>query len=149
VENKNFKVEQTKAEDVLLLKDRLRREDLADLRASNSTPLRSLMEGYTFSDECYSVFVGDLVIGMFGFCKFTRSIWFLGSEECADCKKEWLKVASEYINHFLEITPVLTNTVSVENILHIKWLKRMGAKFSVPYYINGYLFQDFYIIKGD
>ena len=45
--------------------------------------------------------------------------------------------------------PILTNTVSTKNTLHIKWLKRMGAKFSAPYLINDHYFQDFYIIKGD
>lgn len=145
--NKQIQVKLTKAGDVLLLKDRLRQEDLADLRASGSTPLRSLMEGYAFSDECYSVFVDNLIIGMFGFCKLTHSIWFLGSDECNECKREWLKVARSYIKHFLELSNVLANTVSIENKLHIKWLKRMGAKFSVPYLINNHYFQDFYIIR--
>ena len=75
-------------------------------------------------------------------------IW-LGSDECEHCKRQWIRTAGYYIKHFLEISPILTNTVSTKNTLHIKWLKRMGAKFSAPYLINDHYFQDFYIIKGD
>lgn len=149
VENKDFKVRISKAEDVSLLVDNLRQDDVDELTAGGSTPLVSLMNGYLFSDECYSAFVNDQIIGMFGVCYNTNSIWFLGSDLSASVKREWIRTASYYIRHFLEIKPVLTNTVSTNNKVHIKWLKRMGAKFSVPYEYNNHLFQDFYLIKGD
>lgn len=139
----------TKAEDVLNLIGHLRQDDLDELSIKGHTDLIALMDGFIFSDECYSVFVNNHIIGMFGFSKQTQSIWFLGSDECATYKREWLRSARYYIRHFLEVSPILTNTVSIKNELHIKWLKRMGAKFSAPYLINDHYFQDFYIIKGD
>ena len=144
-----FMVKITKAEDVSNLIGHLRQEDLEEIQAKNHTDLMALMDGYIFSDECYSVFVNNHIAGMFGVSKRTNSIWFLGSNTIKKCKREWIIVARKYIKHFLELTPVLTNSVSVKNILHIQWLKRMGAKFSAPYLINNHLFQDFYIIKGE
>ena len=49
----------TKAEDVMNLIDNLRKDDLEELEAMGSTDVISLMDGYIFSDECYSVFVDN------------------------------------------------------------------------------------------
>ena len=149
VENKDFKVRISKAEDIQLLVDNLRQDDIDELKAAGFTPLDALLQGYFYSNECYSAFVNDQIIGMFGVCYPTHSIWFLGSDLSASVKREWIRTASYYIRHFLETKPVLTNTVSTNNKVHIKWLKRMGAKFSAPYEYNNHLFQDFYLIKGD
>lgn len=145
----NFMIKITKAEDVKNLIGSLRQDDLDEITAMGSNELNSLMNGFLLSDECYSVFVNNHIIGMFGFNQATNSIWFLGSDECEKCKRQWIREASYYIKHFLEITPILTNTVSTKNKLHINWLKRMGAIFSAPYLINNQYFQDFYIIKGE
>ena len=142
-----FMVKLTKAEDVVNLIGHLRQDDLDELQIKGHTDLIALMDGYIFSDECYSVFVNNHIAGMFGVSKRTKSIWFLGSDECEHCKRQWIRTAGYYIRHFLEISPVLTNTVSTNNKVHIKWLKRMGAKFSAPYLINDHYFQDFYIIR--
>jgi hypothetical protein len=151
VENKKYKfmVKATKAEDALYLAENLRKEDLEEMTILGHPPFISLMDGFLFSDECWTAFVDNHIIGMFGFNKETQSIWFLGSELSRKTKREWLIVAKEYINRFLNQSPILTNTVSTNNKLHIRWLKRMGAKFSAPYLINDHYFQDFYLFKGD
>lgn len=143
----NLCVTPTKIEDILSLKDNLRKDDIKEITILNSNPLHSLLEGFFLSDECYSVFVGEHIVGIFGFNKKYHNIWFLGNSLSETYKRIWIKPASYYIKHFLEISPVLTNIISVENKLHIKWLERMGAKFSAPYKINNHYFQDFYIIK--
>lgn len=142
-------VKTTKAEDVAQLSGSLRLADIEELEALGSLPLNSLMDGFLMSDECYSAFVGNHIIGIFGVHLKSQTIWFLGSDLCETVPKEWIRTAGYYIKHFLELCPVLTNTVSVKNKLHIKWLKRMGAKFSAPYLINNNYFQDFFIIKGE
>lgn len=144
-----FMVVPTKAEDVLKLVNNLRKADIEEILAMGSLPLNSLLDGYFLSDKCYSAFVDNHIIGIFGFNKKYHTIWFLGSNLSKSVKKEWIKTARYYINHFLELSPILTNTVSINNKLHIKWLKRMGAIFSIPYSINNHYFQDFYIIKGE
>ena len=149
VVSKYFVIKPTKAEDVMTLSSKLRRDDIYEIKAQGHIPLNSLIEGFLFSDECYSAFVDNHIIGIFGITTNTNSIWFLGSDECEKVKREWIRTARKYIKHFLELSPVLKNTVSIKNQLHIKWLKRMGAKFSRPYPINNHYFQDFYIIKGE
>lgn len=151
MENKKYKfmVTPTKAEDVIALSSNLRKEDLEELSILGYTPYGSLMDGFLFSDECWTAFVDNHILGMFGYNKQTQSIWFLGNDLSRLTKREWLLVAKKYINRWLNESPVLSNTVYTKNTLHIKWLKRMGAKFSAPFIINNHLFQDFYFIKGD
>lgn len=144
-----FMVNPTKAEDIVKLANNLRIEDIEEILAIGSLPLNSLLDGFFLSDECYSAFVDNHIIGIFGFNKEYHTIWFLGNNLCESVKKEWIRTAGYYIKHFLDISPILTNTVSSKNKLHIKWLKRMGAIFSAPYLINNHYFQDFYIIKGE
>lgn len=136
------------AEDIKDLKDNLRQADIEEITATGSNPLTSLCEGFIFSKECYTVINNKKPIGMFGL-GVNNSIWFLGTEETIKHPKEWIKIGRQYINHFLEIYPVLANTVSVNNTAHINWLKHLGAKFSAPYEKNSNLFQDFYIIKKE
>lgn len=145
----NFMVSPTKAEDISKLANNLREADVDEILALGGLPLNSLLDGYLLSDECYSAFVDNHIIGIFGFNEKYHTIWFLGNELCETVPREWIKTAGYYIQHFLNLSPVLTNTVSIKNKLHIKWLKKMGAKFSAPYMINNRYFQDFYIIKGE
>jgi hypothetical protein len=117
VENKKYKfmVKATKAEDALYLAENLRKEDLEEMTILGHPPFISLMDGFLFSDECWTAFVDNHIMGMFGFNKETQSIWFLGSELSRKTKREWLIVAKEYINRFLNQSPILTNTVSTNN----------------------------------
>lgn len=137
--------------DIEYLKDNLRQADLEEVAALGSTPLVSLCDGYIFSQECYTVVCEDKPSGMFGLSYLddsTGSIWFLGADNLLQFPKQWIKLGRQYINHFLEIYPVLANTVSVNNKVHIGWLKHLGAIFSLPYEKNSNLFRDFYFIKG-
>lgn len=137
----------TKAEDVMDLVHNLRLEDVEEIEALGNIPLVSLFNGFLFSDECYTAFVDNYIIGIFGYCSQNKRIWFLGSELSKKTKREWLINAKHYINHFLKKEPILMNTVLTKNKLHIQWLKRIGAKFSAPYFINNHCVQDFYIIR--
>lgn len=149
----NLLIRNTKAEDIITLSKVLRASDKEEIEDMGYAPLNALLDGYFMSDECYSAFVPLIdkkvnnLLGVFGFKKDTHSIWFLGSDLCMSFPKEWIRTAGYYIRHFLEITPILANTVSIKNKLHIKWLKHMGAVFSAPYLINNNYFQDFYILK--
>lgn len=145
----NFYIKPSIIADVTKLVDNLRQADIDEITAQGHNPLISLFDGFFFSDECYTCFFNNKVMGMFGIDIKFNSIWFLGSDDSEKVAREWIKEGRYYINHFLELSPILTNTVSTKNKLHIGWLKRMGAKFSAPYLINNHYFQDFYIIKGD
>lgn len=149
MENRTFIVKPSTGYDVIELKDNLRQADINEITALGSNSLNSLLSGYLFSDECYTTFINDIPCGMFGYTSKTNCIWFLGSDLINFVPREWINTGNKYINRFLKFSPILKNTVSTDNILHIKWLKRMGAKFSAPYLINNHYFQDFYIIKGE
>lgn len=146
----NFYIKPSEAEDVNYLYNKLRQADIEEVTAIGSDPLTSLCEGFIFSQECYTCFYDEKPIGMFGLgylADNTGSIWFLGTDETLKHPKEWIKNGRQYVNHFLENYPVLTNMVSVNNTAHIQWLKHLGAIFSAPYEVNSNLFKDFYFIK--
>lgn len=147
MENKGLIIYPSKGIDVIDLKDNLRQADINEITALGSNSLNSLLSGYLFSEECYTAFINNKVCGMFGYVKQTNCIWFLGSDLINSVPKEWITTGKQYINRFLQFSPILKNTVSTDNKLHIKWLKRMGAKFSAPYLINDHYFQDFYILQ--
>lgn len=142
----------TKADDIQYLCNQLRQADVNELTACCSDPLTSLSEGYIFSDECYTAYVDNEPAGMFGVAsnilpENMASIWFLGTDKMSLVPKEWIRTGRYYINHFLLNNPVLTNMVSTENKLHIKWLEKMGAIFSAPIEFNNHQFLQFYIIN--
>ena len=149
----NLFIRNAKVEDIIALSKVLRTSDKEEIEDMGYIPLNALLDSFFMSDECYSAFVSikdkkaNNLLGVFGFKKDTHSIWFLGSDLSGSCPKEWIRTAGYYIRHFLEITPILANTVSTKNNIHIKWLKRMGAVCSAPYLINNNYFQDFYILK--
>lgn len=147
MENKGLIIRSSKGTDVIDLKDNLRQADINEITALGSNPLNSLLSGYLFSDECYTALINNKVCGMFGYVRQTNCVWFLGSDLINSVPKEWINTGKQYINRFLQFSPILKNTVSTDNKLHIKWLKRMGAKFSAPYLINNHYFQDFYILQ--
>ena len=149
-EDNNFYIRPSEAEDIMYLKDNLRQADIEEITATGSNPLVSLCEGYIFSQECYTCIYNDKPSGMFGLSYFgdkQGSIWFLGTDDLQKVPKEWLICGRQYINHFLEIYPILSNMVSIDNRVHIRWLKHLGAIFSAPYEVNGNLFRDFYFLQ--
>lgn len=150
--NRDFYIRPAEAEDIKQLKDNLRQADIEEIAANGSDPLTSLCEGFIFSQECYTCVYNEKPIGMFGLSYLDDSegsVWFLGTEATFKHPSKWIKLGRQYINHFLEKYPVLTNMVSVNNTAHIQWLKHLGAIFSTPYEKNSNLFKDFYFIKKE
>lgn len=148
----NFYIRPSEAEDVQYLYDKLREDDIEEITALGSNPLVSLCEGFIFSKECYTCIYNDKPIGMFGIGLSSNeqgSIWFLGADDIQKVPKEWILFGRQYINRFLNIYPILTNMVSINNTAHIRWLKKLGAIFSAPYNYNNQQFLDFYFIKRE
>lgn len=151
-EDSKFYIRASEADDIKYLKNNLRQADIEEVTAQGSDPLTSLCEGYIFSQECYTSVYKGKPSGMFGLSYLSDkrgSIWFLGTDDILEVPREWIKLGRQYINHFLEIYPVLTNMVAVNNKAHINWLKHLGAIFSAPYEVNGNLFKDFYFLKRE
>lgn len=129
-----LEIKNSTIEDAVELSKNLRKEDIEELKLSDKTPLIALLEGYIFSEECYSAFVDGELSGMFGIGSINMpdnwgSIWFLGSDKILKVRREWIKLGKYYITSFLNKYKILTNYVDIRNIKHIYWLKKMGALF--------------------
>lgn len=140
-------------EDVFELAPNLRQDDINEIQAIGSKPEKSLLKGFIFSEECYSVRLNDKLIGMFGVSSFEMprgfsSIWFLGANELDTIPVTFVKKGIEYINKWLQKYDILVNAVDSRNIKHINWIKKVGMTISNPININGYQFLQFYKVKG-
>ncbi len=123
-------------EDCLSLAPRLRKEDVAEIKAVNGNdPLPELKQALLVSDECWTIDHEGLVIGMFGVAPLEGSpgvgaIWLLASDDLPKIRWSFLKRTRPWIEHFLSKYHVLTNWVDSRNEVHIKWLKWAGFEFT-------------------
>lgn len=140
-------------DDVLELAPNLRLDDINELEALGLTPLQSLLRGFIFSSECYSVKWQSKTIGLFGVAnhempKGFGSVWFLGSDECTNHPITFVKEGIRYTNKWLQKYDIIINAVDVRNKSHVEWIQRIGMSVSNPIIINGYKFLQFYKVKG-
>lgn len=153
MENKVIMVK-SEADDILELKDNLRREDIEECRACGHTPMESLMQGYAFSD-CYSAKKNGKTIAMFGVSSYKQPhgfgvVWFLGSDEVFKHPITLVKGGREYTDKwFKEGYKVLYNAVDKRNTKHINWLIHLGFIFTNTVKVNGYDFLQFYKRSGE
>ena len=150
--NKEFYIREALTDDIKELSENLRQADINEITALGSNPLMGLLESFLYSEECYTVIIDGQISGMFGISHVNQpdgfaQIWFLGSDLTTKLPRKWIKEGRYYINQFLNKYAYLVNIVSTENILHIKWLERMGAVFSEPLEINNHLFKQFFITR--
>ena len=149
-----IKVSYSDLEDVFELASNLRQDDINELQALYITPFKSLLQGYIFSDECFTAKFKSEVIGMFGYSGYSMpcniaTIWFLGSDEMVNHPIAFVKQGRYYVEKFLEKYSVLTNIADKRNVSHINWLKHIGMTFSKSVNINGYEFLEFYKKRKD
>lgn len=141
------------AEDILELKDNLRKDDVRECDACGHTPEEALSAGYVWS-KCYSVKMKGNTEAMFGVVSAeladqpkTGVVWFLGSNEVFKFPVSLVKLGKAYVNEWLEEFDILMNLVDERNKKHIEWLKRIGFIFTESKKLNGYNFRRFYIKK--
>lgn len=137
-ENRNFQIRDALLEDVLYLRNWLRKSDIEELWAtSRSLPERGLLNAYLISERPLSIVYKDKVVGMFGVCSTdpyhtTGSVWFLASDDVASAKKTFLKLSRKVAAMFLSRYSTICNYVDAENTKSIEWLKWCGANLSEP-----------------
>lgn len=140
-------------DDVLDLQSHLRVADIRELEALGSTPSKSLLKGFIYSSECFTVYEGNKVIGIFGYGSWNLpkgfgTIWFLGSEECRNHPITFVKEGIKYVKRALEKYQILINCVDSRNTESIKWLQAIGMSLSSSIKINGNEFIQFYKVRG-
>lgn len=139
-------------DDVFELEPNLRLDDIKEVEALGSCPMKSLLRGFIYSDKCYTVKLNNKVIGMFGVGSFEMpkgfaSIWFLGSDDLFTIPVTFIREGRNYINQFMQKYDIIVNAVDSRNTSHIKWIEKCGMKFSSPIIINGFEFIQFYKTK--
>lgn len=112
----------------------LRADDVRELEASGSEPLKALLSGLKLS---YEPLVGEdehgKPLGMFGLCPspdpLVGIIWLLGTDEIEKHPIAFLRRSREWLQDFHRKHPVLMNCVDERNRLHMKWLRWNGFTF--------------------
>ncbi len=146
MENK-LVIRKTEAEDIVLFQHNVCNAEQEENRLCGVTSFKALLDGFTFSEECYTCLVDGDIVGIFGVCitpEKNAVIWCLNSDDIDKVKIQWIKESKKRINEFYRKYGVLTNIIHPNNKRNYNWLKRMGAIFSLPL-SNG--FNQFFIIK--
>lgn len=127
-----------KDEDVEFLKDKLRRQDIDEVWASNHhTPEEALKISLNDSLVCFTLEDNGVPVAMFGLSPqsiFVNEavIWMLSSDRLYKMKTKFLRNCKKVINVFFQYYPYLYNFVDTRNKKTIRWLKYLGAKISEP-----------------
>ncbi len=65
------------------------------------------------------------------------SVWLLGTDEVDKHPREFLKFSAEWRRKLFDRYEVLRNVVDTKNTSSIRWLRWMGAEFSMTLDIRG------------
>ena len=146
------KVTDSLLEDVYVLIPLLRREDVREIKALGHTAEQSLLNGFIYSNKCYTVRVDNEIAGMFGISNYNQpkgfaSIWFLGSDKTKTIPRDWLVLGKKYIKEFLTTYDLIGGWIDSRQKLHIRWLQAMGFSFAGSQYVNRQRFIQFFKVK--
>ena len=137
-------------QDAFTLAPKLRKEDIAEIRATiGEEPDNALVFAFFASEDCYAICDGNgAVIGMFGVSRTGAdegSIWMVASDELRRHGLEFLRKCREWIAAFNAKYPLLFGYTDCRNTLHHKWLKWCGFTFinKAPFGVEGRPFYAF------
>ena len=144
-------------EHVDLMKDNMRQQDIAEVKAASGGDIgRALENGIKISTRCWSVLLNDEPVGVFGVApKSLLSVkgipWLLGTNDIPKIKWVIKRKSKHFLNLMFQEFPVLENHVDVRNTLSVRWLKWMGFQFAEPqpYGVEGRPFMRFFKEKND
>jgi hypothetical protein len=119
--------------DVYSLGDRLRPDDLREVRAAlYKDGADALLNGFQQSDECFTIAAPDTgaPIAMFGLIPSQQTlyvpVWLLGSTEIEQFWLKFARVSKRCLDTLTEQFGAIGNYVDVRNTLHIRWLEWNG-----------------------
>lgn len=129
-----IEVHPTKPEDALLMAPRMRQADIDEVRAASGLePLEGLQRGIEASVECYTAWIGNSPIAIFGISetdnKSIGCVWMLGTDIIKEHRIEFLRKSIEWRDEFQNTYSVLFNNIDARNTVHIKWLQWLGFTF--------------------
>lgn len=116
------------------LYERMRVEDMLECIGLGVHPRVACEQSFHLSDKCYSIKTRDFrLIASFGVCPTedpdTGCAWLLGTDLMPTIKKTFVKHSKEYLDDLMDGYERLTNIVSMNNKLSVRWLTWLGAEF--------------------
>lgn len=109
----------------------MRPMDIAECEAVGRSPNEALLHGME-TTEAYTVLYNDRPVGMFGIYRIDlemAGVWALGTDEFAGNSTAFLRESLAYRDRLFAEYETLTNCVSSDNTVHIRWLTWLGAEF--------------------
>ena len=127
----------TELEDIRIIGENMRDEDIAEIRAqSGLTPVASLFYCFFKSNPCMTmVSRHGHPMGMWGVVPESETsgrIWMLGCQSMLDDpsdKRTFLRRSKVELDKIIQEYPVLFNVVDARNKVHVRWLQWMGFTF--------------------
>ena len=131
------KIRKATLEDADYLGSKLRPEDLLEIESfrPNTDPSEALAVGIeSCGNRCWTATcLKNKPILIFGVAPVIPeqfgSIWLLGTPRIKEIQWEFLRNCRTILDELHEGFPILGNYVSLNNRVHVKWLKFMGFKF--------------------
>lgn len=116
------------------LYERMRVEDMLECIGLGVHPRMACEQSYELSEKCYSIKTHDyMLIASFGVCPTddpkVGCAWLLGTDLMPTIKKTFVKHSKEYLDELMGDYDYLTNIVSMNNKLSVRWLTWLGAEF--------------------
>lgn len=129
-------VRPTVAADVAFIADRMRAEDIEEVKACGHTPHDALSLGLELSHPCYTLmdFEGT-PIAMVGVSPsplpYSGLIWMLGTPGIEQCRITFLKYSRQALDLIYKECDLdlLYNYSYAENTVHHQWLRWLGFNF--------------------
>jgi hypothetical protein len=148
------KVRLAKKEDIKIISDNMREDDINEVWASNHlTPFEALRRSFESSELRFTVDVDGVPQAMFGVVNISSApggcIWLLSTKDFCKISKVFLKRCRGHIAAFLTYYVSLENWVSAENKISIRWLHFCHADIDdpAPYGAEGKLFRHFKFVR--
>lgn len=120
------------------LADHMRKEDLIEQIDMGMEPLYATQESIACSEICYSAWDKDALLSLFGIAHGPDEtyIWMLATEDVKKHKKELVQCGLDFIKDSLKTYGPLCNYISTKNKPALRFIKRAGAHFSKPMYLE-------------
>ena len=125
-------LQQTTLADIQYLADNLREADRLEITHLGYTPHDGLTVSFRMSEVCYSGYLGDELVCVFGVCPQDgfSAPWMMGTPAMSKVKKETLTWAEAVKADLSDRYPLLLNYVWAGNTTHIRWIKWLGFEFT-------------------
>ena len=129
----------------------LRAQDVAEVTASGERDATSALvlsvlqsDPYVFTILAYGVPCAIFGVAGSGEDELTGHPWMLGTDRTLSIARDLIVQTPYWVEFLSRIYPRLTNLVSKENTVSLRWLARMGFEFGEDVDVNGTPFVEFH-----